>query len=628
MLLAFIPGSALAVPAVSTDRELSIITEWSALELELDAKITNETTKREGPNLGAVLLIESELLARTVGSKTPDVLPRVNVLKHLLTEKDERNIASFAQKNDQLKEQLVPISKKEGISSSGSDSDGPVLNGIEIDKVSIDVSSGPQTVTFTLDISDETGIDWARSCLCINTPGGDLIILRSTESNGVFTLDLSSSDPSGRYLIGTVQLYDTIGNRKIYGQNEIASLGFPGPTFVYLIVAGDETTNLTLTTKSEETTLIEKSEASYSLVIQNLASYPTGQLTIELNSANVQVSAVSDAGSSVCRISSVNYVSTVLCVFSGVDANASKILNLSLVPGAPGIASFNSNIAADLPDVSYLNNYISVSFIVDPDGDADGIADKSDNCPSDSNSDQLDKDSDGNGNACDIDDDNDGVIDSEDAFPLDATESKDTDDDGVGDNSDVFPSDASESKDADLDEIGDNADNCPNLENTDQLNTDGDLEGDACDLDDDNDGFTDEEELADGTNPLSRFSCKSGCFSFDVDENKEAKALSDGLLVIRHLFGFSGDSLTNGATTAEGARTSAEAISSYLSDADSELDIDGDGQSRALTDGLLLIRYLFGFSGDSLTAGAIGEGAERSAASVIEKYISDRLPSE
>ena len=114
MLLAFIPGSALAVPAVSTDRELSIITEWSALELELDAKITNETTKREGPNLGAVLLIESELLARTVGSKTPDVLPRVNVLKHLLTEKDEGNIASFAQKNDQLKEQLVADFKKGG----------------------------------------------------------------------------------------------------------------------------------------------------------------------------------------------------------------------------------------------------------------------------------------------------------------------------------------------------------------------------------------------------------------------------------------------------------------------------------------------------------------------------------
>jgi hypothetical protein len=263
----------------------------------------------------------------------------------------------------------------------------------------------------------------------------------------------------------------------------------------------------------------------------------------------------------------------------------------------------------------------------DADDDGDGVADSDDAFPLDLNE-SVDTDSDGIGNNEDTDDDSDGVADSEDAFPLDATEFKDTDDDGVGDNSDAFPDDASESKDTDLDEVGDNADNCPILANTDQVNTDGDLEGDACDLDDDNDGFSDEEELADGTNPLSRFSCRSGCFSFDIDENKEAKALSDGLLVIRHLFGFSGDSLTSGATTAEGARTSAEAISSYLSDADSELDIDGDGQSKALTDGLLLIRYLFGFSGDSLTAGAIGEEAERTTAEEIQAYIGDRVPSQ
>ena len=42
-------------------------------------------------------------------------------------------------------------------------------------------------------------------------------------------------------------------------------------------------------------------------------------------------------------------------------------------------------------------------------------------------------------------------------------------------------------------------------------------------------------------------------------------------------------------------RTSAEEISSYLEEASSELDIDGDGESKPLTDGLLLIRYLFGF---------------------------------
>ena len=76
------------------------------------------------------------------------------------------------------------------------------------------------------------------------------------------------------------------------------------------------------------------------------------------------------------------------------------------------------------------------------------------------------------------------------------------------------------------------------------------------------------KSLADGTNPLSRFSCRSGCFSFDVDESLEAQPLTDGLLVIRHLFGFSGDSLTSGAVSSDASRDASDAIASYLTDAD------------------------------------------------------------
>jgi hypothetical protein len=249
----------------------------------------------------------------------------------------------------------------------------------------------------------------------------------------------------------------------------------------------------------------------------------------------------------------------------------------------------------------------------------------------------LDTDSDGFPNECDedclatgmtadFDDDNDGVEDTSDAFPLDASETADSDNDGVGDNSDAFPDDAAETVDSDSDSVGDNADNCPSLSNTDQLNSDGDAEGDACDSDDDDDGFSDDQEELDGTNPLNRFSCKSGCFSFDVDENLEAQPLTDGLLVIRHLFGFSGDSLTSGAVSGEAGRDSSEAIASYLTDANSELDIDGDGESKPLTDGLLLIRYLFGFSGDSLISGAVGTGATRDTSEEVEAYIKQRVP--
>jgi len=42
--------------------------------------------------------------------------------------------------------------------------------------------------------------------------------------------------------------------------------------------------------------------------------------------------------------------------------------------------------------------------------------------------------------------------------------------------------------------------------------------------------------------------------------------------------------------------------------------------------GRLIIRYLFGFTGDALTVGAIGEGATRDTSDAIEAYMSERVP--
>ena len=96
--------------------------------------------------------------------------------------------------------------------------------------------------------------------------------------------------------------------------------------------------------------------------------------------------------------------------------------------------------------------------------------------------------------------------------------------------------------------------------------------------------------------------------------------------MIRYLFDFSGDSLTAGAIGGTAQRTSAEDIMAYLTDAESELDIDGDGEATPLTDGLLLIRSLFDFSGDSLISGAISNGAERTTADAVSAYIEQRMP--
>ena len=89
---------------------------------------------------------------------------------------------------------------------------------------------------------------------------------------------------------------------------------------------------------------------------------------------------------------------------------------------------------------------------------------------------------------------------------------------------------------------------------------------------------------------------------------------------------FSVDSIISGAVSSGANRDASDAIASYLMDADSQLDIDGDGESKPLTDGLLLIRYLFGFSGDSLVSGTIGSGAERDTAEEVDAYIKGRVP--
>jgi len=48
--------------------------------------------------------------------------------------------------------------------------------------------------------------------------------------------------------------------------------------------------------------------------------------------------------------------------------------------------------------------------------------------------------------------------------------------------------------DIDGDGVPDGEDNCPSAANTDQLNTDGDVEGNACDIDDDGDGWADVDD--------------------------------------------------------------------------------------------------------------------------------------
>ena len=87
-----------------------------------------------------------------------------------------------------------------------------------------------------------------------------------------------------------------------------------------------------------------------------------------------------------------------------------------------------------------------------------------------------------------------------------------------------------------------------------------------------------------------------------------------------------GDALISGLISSGSEYTTASEINE-LALVDASGDIDGDGNVDALTDGLLLLRYLFGLSGDTLTVGAAASNATRTTASELEGFISNLMPS-
>lgn len=231
-----------------------------------------------------------------------------------------------------------------------------------------------------------------------------------------------------------------------------------------------------------------------------------------------------------------------------------------------------------------LTFFLSLSSFAFAGADGDGVPDTTDNCVSVSNPDQQDNDGDFNGDACDSDDDNDGVVDVDDAFPLDATESLDTDGDGIGNNAD-FDDDG----DGTLDVI--DAFPLDPQENTD-LNNNG------------------------------------------IGDNADLAALEALLAAARE----AGRSEVTANPSLYGLITSAELEAELIERAQAIIDdpvaygiqigfdLDGDGTLSPLTDGLLLLRYLFGFSGEALIRDAIGDAAERDTAEEVEAYIQKRIP--
>jgi hypothetical protein len=231
--------------------------------------------------------------------------------------------------------------------------------------------------------------------------------------------------------------------------------------------------------------------------------------------------------------------------------------------------SFSQAVDTEDPAVDYLQTY----SIVDSDTNSTTVTRKVALV--------TDTDSDGIYNRFDTDDDNDGVPDTSDQFPLDSRYSADSDADGMADAWEAFygldtnnPADAASDRDAD--------------------------------------GLTAVQEFLAGSIPIS---------SLDIDGNGEYDGLTDGLLVLRYMFGFTGEQLISGGLAADALYNSASLIERRIEGLGDRIDIDGNNQINALTDGLLIIRYLLDFHEAELVDNALSGDAQRVDPAAIEAYL-------
>ena len=207
------------------------------------------------------------------------------------------------------------------------------------------------------------------------------------------------------------------------------------------------------------------------------------------------------------------------------------------------------------------------------------------------------------------DSDGDGVNDTEDAFPLDSSEQIDTDGDGIGDNTDPYPEVSDHTLDSDSDGMPDDWETRYGLNPNDP--------SDAT-SDQDNDGVSAYEEFIAGTIPAG---------SLDLDGNGQYDALTDGLLLLRGMFGLSEGALISGAVASDAAYTSSNEIVSRIDMLGDLVDIDGNDRVDALTDGLIILRYLFGLRGDVLINGVIASDATITSADGVGAKMESLMPS-
>jgi hypothetical protein len=110
---------------------------------------------------------------------------------------------------------------------------------------------------------------------------------------------------------------------------------------------------------------------------------------------------------------------------------------------------------------------------------------------------------------------------------------------------------------------------------------------------------------------------------WDIDQNNSVDALTDGLLLMRYAFGLRGDSLTENVISSDSLIDKA-AVEENIEQIMYLVDINDDGNFDALTDALILLRYLFDVTGNGLVDEEMLTSNRPSAGSIkayIESYM-------
>jgi hypothetical protein len=117
----------------------------------------------------------------------------------------------------------------------------------------------------------------------------------------------------------------------------------------------------------------------------------------------------------------------------------------------------------------------------------------------------------------------------------------------------------------------------------------------------------------------------AGPMLLDIDASNTGtrySAATDGVMILRYLAGFTGTALTLNSTGSSASRNTAQ-IATHLASLRPLMDVDGDGAALASTDGVLIVRYMIGLRGSTLVQGV---KLSSTAVAQVEANIASLMP--